>query len=332
MHVIDNFCRPPPDAIITRQQKIGNEFFLFSFASMFARKIFFVSLGHERELSNSRRSILKGEKVLIHSLHFACIFSFVLARCICSYELFFSLLWHPSLSIAKALEAAVVVLEEARVESVVSPTVRMRKRRSRSRVAGGSRTSRGGSCTGDNCNENAGIIAGSVIGGIFGILAVVFTTVFCVKRCRGRPHHSNVDFIDQGSNGTASYEKDHFEAGPWSSRYYQRGRWHGPHTLSLEFDRGMSTVHGQGTDDVGDFTVEGIFSTKTHRMALTKKYSAGTGDTSENFGHSVTLQLVWNAANEQFEGKWFIQTAKYRGEDKFQLKAGSPTKIFSTNS
>ena len=162
------------------------------------------------------------------------------------------------------------------------------------------------------------------------MFAVICATVFCVDRCCGRPCRSNVDFINQGSKGTVPYEKDHFETGPWSSRYYQRGRWHGPHTLSLNFDRGMSTVQGQGTDDVGEYTVEGIFSTKNHRMALTKKYRAGTGDTSENFGHSVTLQLVWNPANEQFEGKWFIQTAKYRGEDKFQLKAGSPTKIFFT--
>ena len=170
-----------------------------------------------------------------------------------------------------------------------------------------------------------------MIGGVFGVVAVIFTTAFCVKRCRGRPYRSNVDFIDQGSNETTSYEKDQFETGPWSSRYHQRGRWHGPHTLSLNFDRGMATVHGQGTDDVGEFSIEGIFSIKTRRMALTKKYRAGTGDSSENFGHSVTLQLIWNPANEQFEGKWFIQTAKYHGEDKFQLKPGSPTKIFFTS-
>jgi hypothetical protein len=37
-------------------------------------------------------------------------------------------------------------------------------------------------------------------------------------------------------------------------------------------------------------------------------------------GHTVTIQLYWNPDNNQFEGKWYVQTAKYRGEDKFELK------------
>lgn len=196
---------------------------------------------------------------------------------------------------------------------------------------GGSRTSRGGTCTGEDCDKNAGIIAGSVIGGIFAIVAVIFTTIFCVRRYRGRPYRSNVDFISEGKNAASTYEKDHFESGPWSSRYYQKSAWHGPHALTLNFDRGMSTISGEGTDDIGDYTVEGVFSTETHRMGLTKSYRAGTGNPGENFGHTVTLQLVWNSANEQFEGKWFIQTARYRGEDKFQLKFGSHTRIFEVS-
>lgn len=164
------------------------------------------------------------------------------------------------------------------------------------------------------------------------MLAVVFTTIFCVRRWRGRAYRSNVDFIRQGSNVASTYEKDHFESGPWSSRYYQYSAWHGPHALTLNFDRGMSTIRGEGTDDVGNYTVEGVFSIETHRMGLTKTYRAGTGNSRENFGHSVTLQLAWNPANEQFEGKWFIQTARYRGEDKFQLKFGNHTRIFDTPS
>ena len=205
---------------------------------------------------------------------------------------------------------------------------------SRGGGSGGARGTRtggnGSSCTSDECRRKAGIITGSVLGGIFGLLAIIFTTRWCAKRWQGRPYRSNAEFIDQTSNEASVYEKDHFENGIWSSRYYQNGRGHGPYSLSLRFDRGMSTVSGEGNDDVGTFTIDGVFSVKSHRMALTKKYQAGTGDSLQNFGHTVTIQVTWNGVNEQFEGKWFIQTARYRDEDKFELKIGSPTKIFAT--
>ena len=38
------------------------------------------------------------------------------------------------------------------------------------------------------------------------------------------------------------------------------------------------------------------------------------------FGHQVTLQLIWNAENQQFEGKWYVHTKTYQGVDKFQLQ------------
>mgnify|MGYP000430449988 CR=1 FL=1 len=79
-------------------------------------------------------------------------------------------------------------------------------------------------------------------------------------------------------------------------------------------------VTGSGFDDVGTFTVDGVYSTKTNCMGLTKHYQAGTGNPSENLGHKVTIQLTWNHENDAFEGKWYVQTHKYRGEDKFELK------------
>jgi hypothetical protein len=80
------------------------------------------------------------------------------------------------------------------------------------------------------------------------------------------------------------------------------------------------TITGSGTDDVGTFTVDGIYSVKTSRVGLTKRYQAGTGDPSENLGHQVTIQLTWNTQNNRFEGKWYVQTSKYHGENKFELK------------
>ena len=79
-------------------------------------------------------------------------------------------------------------------------------------------------------------------------------------------------------------------------------------------------VTGSGSDDIGTFTIDGTYSVKTRRIGLTKKYQVGTGNPSENLGHQVTIQLTWNAQNNQFEGKWYVQTSKYHGEDKFELK------------
>ncbi len=55
-------------------------------------------------------------------------------------------------------------------------------------------------------------------------------------------------------------------------------------------------------------------------MGLTKTYQEGTGDLQQNLGHNVTTQMTWNSTQRHFEGKWFVQTNKYSGEDKFELK------------
>jgi hypothetical protein len=114
--------------------------------------------------------------------------------------------------------------------------------------------------------------------------------------------------------------KSIFQSGAWTSRYYQYGKWHGPHELSLMFDAKQMKINGTGRDDVGTFFVTGIYSTKTQRLGLHKRYRLGTGNSRENLGHTVTIQLYWNPSNNQFEGKWYVQTAKYTGEDKFELK------------
>ncbi|CAF1423067.1 unnamed protein product [Rotaria sordida] len=81
-----------------------------------------------------------------------------------------------------------------------------------------------------------------------------------------------------------------------------------------------SKVTGQGTDDVGSFTFDGIFSSENFRLALTQQYEAGTGDPTQNLGHTSTIQLTWNSDNNQFEGAWYVRTHKYSGDGEFELK------------
>jgi hypothetical protein len=79
-------------------------------------------------------------------------------------------------------------------------------------------------------------------------------------------------------------------------------------------------VTGWGSDNIGTFSIDSNYSVKTNRSGLTKIYQSGTGNPSENLGHEMIIQLIWNEKNHQFEGKWYVQTSKYRGKDKFELK------------
>jgi hypothetical protein len=188
---------------------------------------------------------------------------------------------------------------------------------------GGYHGGSGSSCTTAACRRNSGIIAGSIIGGIFGLIILVGGTIFCCKCCKGRPLRKNSTFAnitDLKQPKQNAYDVNAFQSGIWSSRYFQYKRWHGPYQFSLTFDPQSMKVTGSGSDDVGMFIVDGTYSVQSRRMGLTKTYQAGTGNPSENLAHQVTIQLGWNAQNNQFEGKWYVQTSKYRGEDKFELK------------
>jgi hypothetical protein len=152
---------------------------------------------------------------------------------------------------------------------------------------------------------------------------LVFGILYYARYRRGRPSRSNKIFIAKETTENCEQEKSDisiFKSGYWKSRYFQYGQWHGFHRFSLTFDSHSMKITGSGTDGIGKFTIDGIYSIETGRLGLTKKYLPGTGNQSENLGHHVTIQLMWNAQNDQFEGKWYVQTNKYRGEDKFELK------------
>ncbi len=81
-------------------------------------------------------------------------------------------------------------------------------------------------------------------------------------------------------------ERDPFKAGAWSFRYYQYSTWHGPYRLLLSFDHDSGKMTAHTTDDVDDFTSEGIFSSYNFRLALMQKSQNETGDPKENLGHT----------------------------------------------
>ncbi|CAF2372870.1 unnamed protein product [Rotaria sp. Silwood2] len=147
--------------------------------------------------------------------------------------------------------------------------------------------------------------------------------MFGCKYCKGRPLRKNSTFVKFAKSKNLKHESDdinHFESGIWLSRYFQYGNWHGPYQLTLSFDPQSMIITGSGSDDVGSFTIHGTYSIETRRMGLKKTYEQGTGNGSENLGHQVIIQLTLNAQNDVFDGKWYVQTSKYHGEDKFELQ------------
>ncbi|CAF1200137.1 unnamed protein product [Rotaria sordida] len=164
-----------------------------------------------------------------------------------------------------------------------------------------------GSCVGSNC-RSTGIIVGSVIGGIFALLAIIFFSVYCYSRYRRRQVQSNAIVSYQSDRGGDSKvrpmnEPAYFKSGNWMSRYHQYGCWHGPHKMSLMSDQYASRVTGHGYDDVGPFTISGTYSVENQQIVLNKSYQPGAGDLKENFGHTVTIQLMGNQNHAQFEDK-----------------------------
>lgn len=156
--------------------------------------------------------------------------------------------------------------------------------------------------------------------GILCFLSVVGLFYECIVK--GRPFRRNSAFVYSDSAQLRRvYDTDWFHSGIWLSYYYQYKRWHGPYELSLTFDSEFLEVTGSGRDDVGLFSIYGIYSHKTRRIGLTKTYNKGTGNKAENFGHKVIIQLKQDALHTKFVGKWFIRTCRYRGEGKFILKS-----------
>ncbi|CAF3974966.1 unnamed protein product [Adineta steineri] len=131
---------------------------------------------------------------------------------------------------------------------------------------------------------------------------------------------SNEDYINMLSNEIEEENCDQFVSGFWLSHYYQYDRFYRPYQFSLSFDSQTREVNGNGVDDIGKFVVNGIYSINTNRLAIIKTYREETENSTENFGHNITIQVAWNSNQYHFEGKWFIKTRNYSGDGRIELK------------
>ena len=175
-------------------------------------------------------------------------------------------------------------------------------------------------------------VSSFLLGAFLGIFGIVFCVYYCCQCCKGKPRRSNSKFVTKSSptnEETYLFDVKLFESGYWISRYRQYNKWHEPSELSLSFDHQGLTITGSGSDTVGTYAISGIYSPQSRRLGLTKVYQLDTGNKLENLGHTVTIQLEWNGNSHQFEGKWYVRTKMFHGEDVFELKFGKLSKQFT---
>ncbi|CAM4839306.1 unnamed protein product [Rotaria magnacalcarata] len=177
-------------------------------------------------------------------------------------------------------------------------------------------------------SDGFGAIIGGVVGGVAGAILLCFCCCLVCGTftgtsiiCRGRPIHSNNSYINSGVGIGYNISQSIFKSGIFSSYYYQYRSDHGPFRMQLGFyPEGGYIVHGGGTDDIGTYVITGVYSPRTLRMGLEKRYQVGTGDLNENLGHTVIIHVQWNHENQQFEGKYYLRTRKHRDENKFIIR------------
>lgn len=190
-------------------------------------------------------------------------------------------------------------------------------RSSRSRSGGGS--GGGASCDEEECMY---IGIGVGCGVLVLILIVVGILIYC--RCRSKakthsqPWRTNGMFVKMALPKGAKTEVSDFifQSGYWNTRYYRNNAWITHHGMNLVFDPQTSKVTGSGSDDQGAFTVEGVYSSATHRLGVTKTYSAGVTDTTPS---PQTIQLTWDSEQKKFVGKWHDTSSFFKKDGDFEM-------------
>lgn len=182
-------------------------------------------------------------------------------------------------------------------------------------------------CTGRR--RDCALISLGISGCIISVGLLSFIAWRCSRRCRGKPIRSNSQFLAKGDvekSNEKLLKMNHFQSGSWLCKYFQHGQWHEQHLVTLSFNPETLQVTGSGSDDIGNYSVEGTYSLDTVRLAMVKSYGLVE---SENI--AVTIQLTWNIAKELFEGKWYVQTKKYHDEDKIELKFDKIRTLLTSN-
>jgi hypothetical protein len=212
---------------------------------------------------------------------------------------------------------------------------------------------------GQKCpTSNLGLILGSVFGGLAGLgLLTWFAcwTTPTIKGSRKRTQNrrwvktptrisipsagtmakDGLDDLETGFTKLISASHTEFPSGQWHGYYHQYGQRHSLLTFHLTFDatrfshstRSTGVIRGSGEDGVGCYSINGVHNYSNGRIAFTKTYKRGTGNSFENKGHSVEYsgeaQLQGSLA-AGVRGKWNVYTRLYSGSGDFHIWPEKP--------
>ena len=148
----------------------------------------------------------------------------------------------------------------------------------------------------------------------------------------GQPFLSNQRYIKGGVKQPSDMSRSIFIPGIFQYYYFQYEKAHGPFSMRLGFyPQADYTVHGGGKDDIGTYVITGVYSPETLRMGLIKQYQAGTGNSSENLGHQVTIQVEWNFELQQFDGRYYLRTKLHSDQNSVVIRREHSNNFHSLN-
>ena len=177
----------------------------------------------------------------------------------------------------------------------------------------------------NDAGKIAGIVAGSVVGGLLILLCCCTVCMLSLSTClfcrKGTPIRSNKFYVNSGLGLLNEMSGFVFQSGSFSSYYFKDGTWHRSHSLLLAFypEAGF-IVHGSGRDNTGIFVITGVYSPRTLRIGLEKRYQRESGNSRTNHDHIIKIQAEWINDTQSFEGKYYLKAGKHREELKYILR------------
>ncbi|CAF0760537.1 unnamed protein product [Didymodactylos carnosus] len=185
------------------------------------------------------------------------------------------------------------------------------------------------------------------------ILIIIFIWIFCeccIKRkqhpVKYKPLLTHRNYIKMKTIVyTNDNEEEIFQTGVWSGRYKNtRGQWIKLPKYRLKFIKGRKILLGQGDDNIGQYKINGVYSSVNLRMALTVTYIKLARDNEEilyeeenNYqrtpsDYKIEVQLYWDTITKQFYGKWYVEKQKLFGKCELRQCTRKIFRISENNS
>lgn len=134
---------------------------------------------------------------------------------------------------------------------------------------------------------------------------------------------SAVEYIRNQSAAAIAPAKQ-LPSGTWRGYYNQYGFTHAVCEFNLVING--DTVRGSGVDDVGSYSIDGLYGEGTGRLAFQKRYVRGSKATNgrvsrENLGHGVEYrgECAGPDLGQGVRGLWYVETAFYKGWGRFHI-------------